>query len=391
MEIIEQYITNNPCFKNNQTKAKTGYMQHSTATPGAMAERFITNWNKASAEVAVEFIIDNTGIYQLMPIGIRSWHGGGSSNNTHVGCEVCEPQDTRLISVNWLPLNYGGSNNTTWVVTRLQQELIEWGYDPKGVDGSFGPGCKAAVEQFQKDNGLSVDGSVGPATLARFQTREGSLLKYDPEANSEYFKDVYRKAVYTAAHVIKELGSTVNDTNVLSHAEGYKKGIATNHADVGHWWPLHGKSMDDFRTDVKTYMANGVLPFDEPVQNNDGDVLFVIYTVKEGDTWWSISKEYLGAGNRYPEILDYNGLQEGATLKPGDTIKILVDSTESVTPPEQEEPTTSMPPPPDEASDWAKIAWDKAYVKGCMDGTNPKGTVTREMLAVVLNSLELLD
>ena len=38
-------------------------------------------------------------------------------------------------------------------------------------------------------------------------------------------------------------------------------GIASNHADVGHWWPKHGKSMDDFRADVKTYMETGKLPY----------------------------------------------------------------------------------------------------------------------------------
>ena len=38
-------------------------------------------------------------------------------------------------------------------------------------------------------------------------------------------------------------------------------GIASNHADVGHWWPKHGKSRDDFRADVKTYMETGKLPY----------------------------------------------------------------------------------------------------------------------------------
>lgn len=43
-----------------------------------------------------------------------------------------------------------------------------------------------------------------------------------------------------------------------------------------------------------------------------------------------------------------------------------------------------------EPSSWAEEAWDKAYKKGCLDGTNPSGTVTREMLSVVLDSLKLL-
>lgn len=34
------------------------------------------------------------------------------------------------------------------------------------------------------------------------------------------------------------------------HSEGHKLGIASNHADVGHWFSKHGKSMDTFRADV---------------------------------------------------------------------------------------------------------------------------------------------
>lgn len=45
----------------------------------------------------------------------------------------------------------------------------------------------------------------------------------------------------------------------------------------------------------------------------------------------------------------------------------------------------------DVPSDWAKKSWDKAINKGCIDGTNPKGPLTREMLAVILDRLNLLN
>jgi hypothetical protein len=41
-------------------------------------------------------------------------------------------------------------------------------------------------------------------------------------------------------------------------------------------------------------------------------------------------------------------------------------------------------------SPWASKAWNKATLKGIMDGTEPQGNVTREMLAVVLDRLGLL-
>ncbi len=50
-------------------------------------------------------------------------------------------------------------------VVKIQNELIRRGYDvPGGADGQYGSGCRNAVKQFQADNGLEVDGSVGKAT-----------------------------------------------------------------------------------------------------------------------------------------------------------------------------------------------------------------------------------
>jgi hypothetical protein len=46
------------------------------------------------------------------------------------------------------------------------------------------------------------------------------------------------------------------DGVVICHSEGYKRGIASNHGDVMHWFPKHGKSMDDFRADVKKLLNN---------------------------------------------------------------------------------------------------------------------------------------
>jgi len=55
--------------------------------------------------------------------------------------------------------------NAGEIVVTLQNLLVEKGYmDRDYVDGDFGPGTDAAVKQFQKDNSLTADGIVGPAT-----------------------------------------------------------------------------------------------------------------------------------------------------------------------------------------------------------------------------------
>src|ERR1700752_2254907 len=55
-------------------------------------------------------------------------------------------------------------------VKSLQQKLKDLGFDPKGVDGNFGPGTRDAVIAFQQSKGLQADGIAGPATLAALQS-----------------------------------------------------------------------------------------------------------------------------------------------------------------------------------------------------------------------------
>lgn len=63
-----------------------------------------------------------------------------------------------------VPTNLWKSDETR----AIQQALVDLGYDfPRsGVDGYFGPETAGVVRQFQKDNGLKVDGDPGPETVA---------------------------------------------------------------------------------------------------------------------------------------------------------------------------------------------------------------------------------
>ena len=43
----------------------------------------------------------------------------------------------------------------------------------------------------------------------------------------------------------------LTEQDIICHCEGHDLGIASNHGDVLHWWPKHGKNMDTFRAAVK--------------------------------------------------------------------------------------------------------------------------------------------
>lgn len=45
------------------------------------------------------------------------------------------------------------------------------------------------------------------------------------------------------------------DGVVLDHAEGNRRGIASGHGDVEHWFPKFGRTMDDFRRDTAALLA----------------------------------------------------------------------------------------------------------------------------------------
>lgn len=72
-----------------------------------------------------------------------------------------------------------------------------------------------------------------------------------------YFEAVYKEAVDLTAHICELFDLDPMDEGVvISHAEGAKLGIASNHSDVGHWWSRYGVTMDDFRADVAETIKN---------------------------------------------------------------------------------------------------------------------------------------
>ena len=94
MKLVESILTKNPCYTAGRKITVKGLMLHSVGCPQPKASVFIKNWNSPSYDSAcVHAFIDGNDatVYQTLPWNHRGWHGGGSSNNTHIGVEMCEP------------------------------------------------------------------------------------------------------------------------------------------------------------------------------------------------------------------------------------------------------------------------------------------------------------
>jgi LysM repeat protein len=195
----------------------------------------------------------------------------------------------------------------------------------------------------------------------------------DGLTDAAYFGKVYLEAAELCAYLCKQYGLT--EKNIICHSEGYAQGIASNHGDVMHWWPKHGKNMETFRAEVKKLLANGTpsIPAPAPVptaptaetmyrvrkawsdaasqkgafkvlenakkcaDQNIGysvfdetgtkiyggaaDAAYSTYVVVKGDSLWKIAAAKLGSGARYPEIKSFNGLISD-TIYAGQKLKI---------------------------------------------------------------------
>ena len=86
---------------------------------------------------------------------------------SYTGNEVVE--NSPDVPSSEMPLLYKGTTGET--VKYAQNKLISKGYSvgSYGADGIFGSATEQAVRNFQADNGLSVDGMIGPATWGKLE------------------------------------------------------------------------------------------------------------------------------------------------------------------------------------------------------------------------------
>ncbi|MCL2161229.1 MAG: N-acetylmuramoyl-L-alanine amidase [Betaproteobacteria bacterium] len=80
----------------------------------------------------------------------------------------------------------------------------------------------------------------------------------DGTGTKAHILGAYKTAVELFAHLCKEYRlDPVKAGVIVSHAEGCRCGIASNHADPEHLWNVYGLTMDRFRQDIKAAMEGG--------------------------------------------------------------------------------------------------------------------------------------
>src|SRR5205823_6241119 len=70
-------------------------------------------------------------------------------------------------------------------VAMLQQRLLDMGFDPGRCDGIFGRQTEAALREFQRNVGLTPDGTVGPSTLKSLEQLRRTVTGGSPSERRE--------------------------------------------------------------------------------------------------------------------------------------------------------------------------------------------------------------
>ena len=199
MNLLTCILTQNDCCKTNRTIVPKGVMVHSTGADNPNLRRYV----QPAAEDA-----DRAAL--LAELGENTnkndWNRAGTDACVHGF--IGKLADGSVASVQTLPWNHRG-----WHA------------------------------------GTGTSGKSANDTHISFEICEDALT--DPD----YFGLVYREAVELTAYLCGVYGlDPLADGVVICHSEGYRRGIASGHADVEHWFPKQGRSMDDFRADVAAEM-----------------------------------------------------------------------------------------------------------------------------------------
>jgi len=193
------------------------------------------------------------GTSKMKPVGVL-WHSTGA-NNPWLKRYV-QPDDNASNRAELINLIGKNSYNNDWNHITRQAGLNCW-------IGKLADGTVTTIQTMPWDYkpwgcGSGSKGSCNNGWI-QFEICEDGLT------DSTYFNKVYKEACEITAYLcdlydIDPNGYTmlngVKVPNILCHADSCKLGLGSNHGDVNHWFPKHGKSMATARADVAKLMGS---------------------------------------------------------------------------------------------------------------------------------------
>lgn len=259
MNLIKCLLIANDCYKTGRTITPKGVMVHSTGANNPLVARYVQPLDN-QADAATLYAVLGTNRNK------NDWNNPGLSVCTHA-------------------------------------------FVGKFADGSVGTAQTLPWNHRGWHAGTGTSGKSANDTHIAFEICEDGL------SDSSYFNKVYQEAVELTAMLCKTYNlNPLADGVVICHSEGYQRGIASNHADVMHWFPKHGKSMDTFRSDVSKAMGTTQTKPEAP-STSTGNT----YTVVKGDNLSKIASKY---GTTVDILVELNNISNPNLIIAGQVLKL---------------------------------------------------------------------
>lgn len=195
MEIVKSILTKNPCYKAGKKIKVKGIMLHTTCSPQPSAKVLVHNWNRPGCE--------NKCVHALI-----------------------DAVDGTVYQT--LPWNHKGRHCGKHPISKKTANETHIGVEM----------CEPAQIKYKKE------GTIELAPFADLEIVKKTLTK------------TYNSAVELCAKLCSDFCLDPN-TDIISHTEGYEKGIASNKSNPEHLWIRFEMpyTMDTFRSDVTERMS----------------------------------------------------------------------------------------------------------------------------------------
>ena len=155
-----------------------------------------------------------------------------------------------------------GGKQAMPTIKNMQTALSRLGFDPNGLDGKYGNGTFKAVQEFQKANGLAVDGQAGPSTMAAIK----KALDDNFDANKVTPADSAQAAAPTVQTASKDNNMNKNKINEASMNISMNGNDASEVADLVKLLQNAGMPQASPVSDMPMQM-----PRSSPIIGNDHD------------------------------------------------------------------------------------------------------------------------